>query len=69
MALFENTMKAFSPFAAAQKADKANDDEAKTAEGGDQDALRELKEQVDLLQRQLERLSAQDTHGGKKEID
>ena len=69
MALFENTMKAFSPFAAEQEADKANNDEAETAAAGDPDALRELKEQVDLLQRQLERLSAQDTRGSKKESD
>ncbi len=69
MAIFENSMKAFSPFATAQTPNEANNDEAETAEASDPDALRELKEQVDLLQHQLERLSARDARGGKKESD
>jgi polyhydroxyalkanoate synthesis regulator protein len=67
MALFESTLKAFSPFATPAEPEAEENNQAEPAAAADPDSLRELKEQVDLLQRQLESLSARGGRGGKKE--
>ncbi len=58
MALFENAMKAFSPFPVDPQAE-ANEDGAPAKTGvANSDALQRLKAQMDALQHQLETLSA-----------
>jgi polyhydroxyalkanoate synthesis repressor PhaR len=57
VALFENAMKMFSPFAGSDRPEAAasEDNGAETPE--DKDSLEKLKAQVDLLQKQLEAMS------------
>ena len=58
MALFENAMKAFSPFPVDPQAE-ANEEGAPAKTGdANSDALQRLKAQMDALQHQLETLSA-----------
>ncbi len=67
MVLFENAVKAFSPFAAETEAQGTADTGAQGTDDGknikpaapEADTLEQLKEQVDLLRKQLESLSTQ----------
>jgi polyhydroxyalkanoate synthesis repressor PhaR len=61
MALFEKTVKMFSPFQAAsedQGGDKAPGEKAREPAQGDEAALRELNDRLNTLQKQIEALTA-----------
>jgi len=64
MALFEKTVKMFSPFPAASEepGDKAAGEKPRDAAPGDEAALRELNDRLNTLQKQIEALT-----GKKKE--
>ncbi len=58
MALFENAMKAFSPFPADPQAEANEAGSPPKTDNANSEALRKLKAQMDALQHQLETLSA-----------
>ena len=62
LAIFESTMKMFSPFGEQESGDAAKAAPSDTAEADQEETLVQLKRQVDLLQKQLEAL----TQGSKK---
>lgn len=57
VALFENAMKMFSPFAGNDRPEAAASEDNGAATPEDKDSLEKLKAQVDLLQKQLEAMS------------
>lgn len=73
MALFENAMKAFSPFPAESQGEsqaEANEDGAPANAGNaNSEALRRLKAQMDALQHQLETLTAGESPQGSDKPD
>jgi len=69
MVLFENAVKAFSPFAAETEAQGTADSQNSKSAASEADTLEQLKEQVDLLQKQLESLSGQQRSAQEEERD
>jgi polyhydroxyalkanoate synthesis repressor PhaR len=60
LALFEQTMKMFSPFAEQPRQESTRAETSETAPPMDQKTLSQLKQQVDLLQKQLNTLTRKD---------
>lgn len=69
MALFESAMKAFSPFPVPTEAEQPENGQPKNEPETDADTLARLKAQMDLLQRQLDSLSAGQGSQGTKTQD
>ena len=60
LALFERTMKMFSPFAEQPPKESTRAETSETPSPMDQETLAQLKQQVDLLQKQLNSLTRED---------